>query len=157
MEGPRGRRSSITMRTVCRWSPLALVFVMLAWSYSVWPRANADYVGQNRYSGRTHPQVKELDTVTSSVEEGHQSSLRSERGGKQGSGTAAEEQAECQTVMFFHIPKTGGESLNDLWHRMAVPDKSRDTRMLGWKNYQYRPLRVTGLTPTQQREYLMRM
>lgn len=130
---------------------------MLVWSYYVWPRANSGNVGRYSYPGSTRLEGNGLETVASHVGEGKQSSDKAERGDGRPSSTAMEEQSECQTVLFFHIPKTGGESLNDLWHRMAVPDKARDTRMFGWKNYQYRPLRVTGLTPTQQREYLMKM
>jgi len=58
----------------------------------------------------------------------------------------------CQTIAFFHVPKTGGESLNDLWVDMVGR-----VRVPWWKDgYLYTGMRITGLTPKEQERYLKR-
>lgn len=64
----------------------------------------------------------------------------------------------CQSIVFFHVPKTGGESLNDLWQVEAdAQGKMRDTRVSGWKGYEKIALRNTELTPGQQSRFLQNM
>eukprot|EP00903_Cladosiphon_okamuranus_P012879 g12027.t1 len=59
----------------------------------------------------------------------------------------------CQTIVFFHVPKTGGESLNELW-----VDMPRHERISWWKKgYRGTSLRVTGLTPEEQKDFLKSM
>lgn len=54
-------------------------------------------------------------------------------------GPAPGDPEGCQTVVFFHVPKTGGESLNDLWI-----DKAARQRLVGWDAY--RRIRIiTGM------------
>lgn len=53
-------------------------------------------------------------------------------GGEVGGGSP---HSECQTVVFFHVPKTGGESLNELWQGKGE---------LGWRGYRHISLRVSG-------------
>lgn len=56
----------------------------------------------------------------------------------------------CQTIVFFHVPKTGGESVNDLW----VDMKGR-VRLPWWKEgYLFTGMRITGREPKQQEAYL---
>ncbi|CAM9828975.1 unnamed protein product [Ectocarpus fasciculatus] len=53
----------------------------------------------------------------------------------------------CQTILFFHIPKTGGESINQL--RPGIQ---------WWKNaYDWSSYRVTGLELTEQKNHLKSM
>ncbi|CAB1109204.1 unnamed protein product [Ectocarpus sp. CCAP 1310/34] len=53
----------------------------------------------------------------------------------------------CQTILFFHIPKTGGESINQL--RPGVP---------WWKSaYDWSSFRITGLELTEQTNHLKSM
>lgn len=61
----------------------------------------------------------------------------------------------CQTVVFFHIPKTGGESLNNLWQVTAGSKQRR--RLFGWAGYRLMGLRRTDLSLQQQEEYLTNM
>lgn len=59
----------------------------------------------------------------------------------------------CQTLVFFHVPKTGGESVNDLW----VDMKGRE-RLSWWKEgYQMTSMRITGLEPEKQEGFLKSM
>lgn len=54
----------------------------------------------------------------------------------------------CQTIAFFHVPKTGGESINEL-------QRGGDT---GWKEgYTWTSLRKTGLDLKQQEVHLRSM
>lgn len=41
----------------------------------------------------------------------------------------------CQTIVFFHIPKTGGESMNRLWEGRK--------RVLGWNRYRMLAMRTS--------------
>lgn len=55
--------------------------------------------------------------------------------------------------MFFHVPKTGGESINEMWVNMAGRE-----RMRWWKNgYLWTGMRITGLEPKKQETYLKSM
>ena len=59
----------------------------------------------------------------------------------------------CQTLVFFHVPKTGGESVNELW----VDMKGRE-RLSWWKEgYQMTSMRITGLEPEKQEGFLKSM
>lgn len=60
----------------------------------------------------------------------------------------------CQTIVFFHIPKTGGESLNNLWQ---VSAKGKQRPLFGWAGYRLMGLRNTGLSPQRQEKYLTSM
>ena len=60
----------------------------------------------------------------------------------------------CQTVVFFHIPKTGGESLNNLWQVTAA---NRQRRLFGWAGYRLMGLRRTDLSLQHQEAYLTSM
>ncbi len=56
----------------------------------------------------------------------------------------------CQTIAFFHVPKTGGESVNDLFVDMVGRE-----RVSWWKKgYMYTGMRITGLAPKEQERYL---
>lgn len=59
----------------------------------------------------------------------------------------------CQTVVFFHIPKTGGESLNNLWQ----VTRGGGRRLFGWAGYRLMGLRRSNLSPIKQEEYLRHM
>ena len=62
------------------------------------------------------------------------------------------DQEGCQTVVFFHVPKTGGESVNGLWNGAG-----RD-RVLGWEGgYTLKSLRVTKLEAAKQEDVLRNM
>lgn len=86
------------------------------------------------------------------------------REGERGVGVAGVEDAGlrpapwdpegCQTVVFFHIPKTGGESLNNLWQ---VTGANRQRRLFGWAGYRLMGLRRTDLSLQHQEEYLTNM
>lgn len=59
----------------------------------------------------------------------------------------------CQTIVFFHVPKTGGESVNQLW-----VDMQGRPRVAWWKNgYTKTSLRITGLEPKKQEGFLKSM
>lgn len=59
----------------------------------------------------------------------------------------------CQSVVFFHVPKTGGESVNALWVNMAGREQ-----VSWWKEgYSLTSLRVTGLEPKKQEDLLRSM
>lgn len=60
------------------------------------------------------------------------------------------EASGCQTLMFFHIPKTGGESMNDLWWGTGIGKK----KSFGWDGYAFFPLRKSNLSVDMQRSYL---
>lgn len=62
----------------------------------------------------------------------------------------------CQTILFFHIPKTGGESLNSLW-KVLEPKRNKDWRLPGWKEYNVGQIRVTPLTHKKQLGLLRNM
>lgn len=63
------------------------------------------------------------------------------------------EKEGCQTIVFFHVPKTGGESVNDLWLNGAGRE-----RVPAWKDgYTLRSLRVTRLEPSKQANLLRNM
>lgn len=68
--------------------------------------------------------------------------------GTEGEASPADSDA-CQTIVFFHIPKTGGESLNDLWR-----DKPNSHRLFGWAGYRWIGLRTTGLGIEQQKRVM---
>lgn len=72
----------------------------------------------------------------------------------QGSSSRAPWDPEgCQTIVFFHVPKTGGESVNGLWLNGAGRD-----RVPGWKDgYTLRSLRRTDLEPPKQEDVLRNM
>lgn len=78
-----------------------------------------------------------------------------------GSGTTREAESEaaispttessgCQTLLFFHIPKTGGESMNDLWWGTGLGKK----KLFGWDGYAFFPVRKSTLSLDMQRRYL---
>lgn len=54
----------------------------------------------------------------------------------------------CQTVLFFHIPKTGGESLNDLWVPMASDGQKK--KPFGWDQYKALSIRMMILLENQK-------
>ena len=61
------------------------------------------------------------------------------------------EPAGCQTLLFFHVPKTGGESMNALWWTQAQGKEKR----FGWAGYQLSPVRNTNLQAEGQIRLLL--
>lgn len=82
--------------------------------------------------------------------------LAADGGAEQVSEVAVEtpwKQSSCQTIVFFHIPKTGGESLNELWLSTA----SSPEKLFGWAGYKTKPFRITGLDEVNQERALSSM
>eukprot|EP00752_Nemacystus_decipiens_P007781 g6949.t1 len=89
-----------------------------------------------------------------SVETGREAPpARAEAGWAEPTSRAPWDPRGCQTIVFFHVPKTGGESMNELWMDM----KGRE-RLPWWKEgYHRTSMRVTGLEPEKQKTFLKSM
>lgn len=65
------------------------------------------------------------------------------------------EPESCQSIVFFHIPKTGGESLNALWMTADPSPKKRDLLPYGWSTYRYFGMRKTNMPKARQKGFLI--
>ncbi|CAM9971423.1 unnamed protein product, partial [Choristocarpus tenellus] len=56
----------------------------------------------------------------------------------------------CQTIVFFHIPKTGGESVR-YW---ASPSYRRNRKRYGWENFRFISIRTNPFAHVKQKQLL---
>lgn len=102
----------------CRFLPiLALIFVLCTLAITIISPA----VPRTEHSNTESPEPTPKDMLIAALN-------------REGELSRGKEQ--CQTIVFFHVPKTGGESVNGLWY---------GNPQFGWERYRRLTLRQTAL------------